>query len=175
MHFLTAGGSVPTLMDYSNYETYITMNLANSIFLTPTNETEINDIIVSLKCSSASGYDDLKVAPIKAVKDWICSPLAHICNRILETGIFPNKMKLARVCIIHKGGTLTNLNNYRPISVLPLFSKIAEKVINTRFSKYFLYNNIITSCQYGFQKGKSTETALLCIKNKIISNIENRL
>lgn len=84
-------------------------------------------------------------------------------------------MKLARVCIIHKGGTLTNLNNYRPISVLPLFSKIAEKVINTRFSKYFLYNNIITSCQYGFQKGKSTETALLCIKNKIISNIENRL
>lgn len=84
-------------------------------------------------------------------------------------------MKLARVCVIHKGGPRNNINNYRPISVLPLFSKILEQVINVRLSSYLEKNNIIVKQQYGFQKNKSTEKALLYIKDKLINSFANQL
>lgn len=72
-------------------------------------------------------------------------------------------MKKARVCAIDKGGALSNLNNYRPISILPLFLKVAEKVINSRFSKYVFDKNSMPY-QYGFQKEKSTKSAVSNIK-----------
>lgn len=73
-------------------------------------------------------------------------------------------MKIARVCVLHKGGPKHDMNNYRPISVLPLFSKILEQVINSKLICYLEEKNLIAKQQYGFQKRKSTEMALLNIK-----------
>lgn len=66
------------------------------------------------------------------------------------------------------------MSNYRPISVLPVFSNIVERIIYKRLGEFCVKRNIITNNQYGFQKGKSTEMALLNIKNKILDNIENQ-
>lgn len=128
-----------------------------------------------LKDGCASGFDDIAVRPVKAVSDILCVPLSHICNLILRHWLFPSKMKIARVCAVHNCGDRTVLGNYRPISVLPVFSKIAEQVINSKLICFLVNKRIITEHQYVFQKGRSVESALLSIMKKIIANRENRL
>lgn len=172
-HFLTFGASeVTTCVDF---ETYIEHNLPQTLFLYPVTQVEIVGIINSLKSNVSCGFDGIKVAPIKAVSDLLCDVVCHLMNTILFTGIFPDKMKIAKVSVLHKGGALDCIYNYRPISVLPLFSKIAEKVINTRITQHLCKRNLITEYQYGFRQGKSTESALLSIREKIATNIENQL
>lgn len=117
-----------------------------------TDEREVQNIISSLKDSCAAGADDVKVKPLKAVSEYISIPLAHICNLILSTSVFLNKMKLARVTVIHKGGPVNDMNNYRPISVLSVFAKIAEHVINKRLGGFLNTHKIIAQEQYGFCK-----------------------
>lgn len=170
-HFLAAGA--PSFSaSHPVYESYITSTSTNSIFMAPATDIEINNLIKCLDNAVASGYDDIKAGPIKAISHFISIPFSHICNCSLNTGIFPDKLKIARVSVIHKGGDLNNLSNYRPISVLPLFSKILEQVINKRLLNFFMQHDVIVKQQYGFQKNKSTEAALLNIKDKIIEHIE---
>lgn len=79
---------------------------------------------LSGNCSFVIG--GLKAKAIKAASHIPSGPLAQVCDAILSTGTFPNKMKAARVCVIHKDGTCNNLSKYTPISLLPSFSKVAE-------------------------------------------------
>lgn len=76
-------------------------------------------------------------------------------------------MKITRVRVLHKGGPKHDMNNYKPISVLPLFSKILEQVINSKLNCYLEEENLIGKQQYGFQKRKSSKMALLNIKELI--------
>lgn len=169
-YFLMSGES---LLPRSSFKAYIKDKVPTSIFLAPTSPYEVESIIKKMKNTCASGFDDINVRPVKETADIISIPLTHICNAILSSGIFPEKMKIARVCAVHKGGAWDVLGNYRPISVLTVFSKIIEQIINNRFSSFFTVNNVIANEQYGFQKGKSVENALLDIKEKLITNIEN--
>lgn len=148
--------------------------LPNSVVLAPTTPKEIATLILSLKNDVSAGYDDIKVIPLKHVCDVICDVLSHIVNLMLSTGVFPDKLKLARVVPIHKGGDINELSNYRPISVLPVLSKIFESVINSRLTDFLHKYNVIADSQYGFTKNKSTEQALLVVKDKIIDNIESK-
>ncbi|MDD9362271.1 MAG: reverse transcriptase domain-containing protein, partial [Anaplasma sp.] len=95
--------------------------------------------------------------------------MTHIINNMLLTGVFPDELKIAKVSMVYKGGNKNDLKNYRPISVLPIFSKIFEGVINIRLQTFFSKYNVITESQYGFQKEKSAESALTDIKDKIIT------
>lgn len=147
----------------------------NSFVLEAVTSTEISDLIIHLKNNVASGYDDIKVEPIKHVSLIISPILVHVINLMFSTGVFPDKLKLAKVIPVHKGGRADDIMNYRPISVLPVFSKIFELSINIRLSKYLSKYDIISPSQYGFQKNKTTEDALLSAKQKIVGNFENQL
>lgn len=149
--------------------------LANSIILSPVTAEEIANFISRIRNNVAAGLDGLSAVPIKHVASIIALPLTFIINQMLETGIFPSDLKLARITPVHKGGAVSDITNYRPISVLPILSKVFENVINTRLKSFFTKYRIVNDSQYGFQKGKSTEMALLLIKDEIVSNIENRL
>lgn len=173
-HFIDAGALSQNDTPVSCTE-YILNRCSSTVFLAPTEQHEIQTIILSLKDSCASGEDDIKVKPLKAVSEIVSTPLAHICNLILSNGVFPDKMKLARVTVIHKSGPVNDMNNYRPISVLSVFAKIAEHVINRRLCEFLNTYKIIAQEQYGFCKAKSSETALLEIKEQILDNIENRM
>lgn len=83
-------------------------------------------------------------------------------------------MQIAKISVLHKKGDKNDLNNYRPVSILPVFSKGLEKLIHSRLAKYFEKYNMITQSQFGFQKNKSTELALLEEKEFILRNLENR-
>lgn len=146
-----------------------------SIFLTPTDETEIYSTFMNIRNSTATDIDHLQIKPIKYVLSSISRILTHIFNLVLETGIFPTNMKKAKVSVIYKSGDKNLASNYRPISVLPVFSKGLEKIISSRVTMFLEKNNILTDFQFGFRKGKSTETALLAIKENVLQNIQNNL
>lgn len=139
----------------------------------PTTPSEIHGIIANLDNDSAAGNDGIKALPLKYVSNIISPILSHLINRMLETGEFPDELKVAKVTPIYKGGGQVEINNYRPISVLPVFSKVFESIINDRLTSFF--RKYQTPAQYGFQKHKSTEMALIHIKEKIVENIENKL
>lgn len=174
-HFLTVGDNQSAQTTCTDPMSYLKGIPKPSIFLSPTTTAEISSYIIRLKNNCSVGADNIKGEVVKAVSDIIAPLLSHICNQMLKEGRFPDKLKIARVCVVHKTGSYNDPNNYRPISVLPVFSKIAEQVINTRLTSYFIKTGAIAKEQYGFQKGKSTEKALLHIKDKIINNIENRI
>ena len=97
--------------------------------------------------------------------------LSIIFNRCVREGHFPDALKLAKVIPIHKGDSVLSVANYRPISLLPIFSKIMERLIYNQFIEFINEQKILSELQFGFQKNKSTEQAI----TSIISNITNSL
>ena len=106
---------------------YLGNKVTNSLFLSPTDENEILGIISNLKNSSSS-HDGISVKLMKKVKFQILKPLAHIINLSFSRGKIPDSSKIAKVVPIHKKGDCSLFSNYRPISILPAFSKIIEKL-----------------------------------------------
>ena len=111
---------------------------------------------------------------VKNVIECIARPLTHICNQSLQTGVFPNNMKTAKVIPIHKTGDKHILSNYRPISLLPKFSKILEKIFYTRINEFITKHNILYEQQYGFRAKRTTSFAIIEFVDKITKAIENK-
>ena len=138
----------------------------------PPTIAEVRGIVSNLK-NSAEGHDGFKSSFIKDIIDFIIQPLTHIFGLSLKSGIVPRDLKTAKVLPLHKSGDSNLFNNYRPISILPCFSKILEKLIYSRISDHLLQNNILYCHQYGFRKKYSTEQALLQLVNNISSALED--
>ena len=100
--------------------------------------------------------------------------ICFICNRSIVTGIFPKNLSIARIACIYKDGDRRKLNNYRPISVLPAFSKILEKVISSRLENHFIVNNFFTSAQFGFRKEISTANAVQRIVDSMYEAFDDK-
>ena len=103
---------------------------------------------------------------IKHIKESIIVPLVHICNRSFVTGIFPSELKIANVVPIYKSGDEMAFSNYRPVSVLPVFSKLLERFVYNRLVSH-INDNKLYEYQFGFQKGKSTYLAITMLVDKI--------
>ena len=93
-------------------------------------------------------------------------------NLSIQTGIFPDELKVASVTPTFKGGENWDLGNYRPISVLPCFSKILERIMYNRPYKYLTDNNILYKKQFGFQIGHAPEHAITQLVDQINNNFE---
>ena len=132
---------------------------------------ELEKIINGLLPKSSCGFDLLTNRMLKKEKKQFSQKLAPIINESLSAGIFPNALKIAKVIPIHKKGDKRNLNNYRPISLLPVLSKVFEKVLNKQITEHLDKFNIIDENQFGFRAGHSTEDAIL----KFIDRIEKEL
>ena len=95
-------------------------------------------------------------------------------NLSVNSGIFPDKLKIAKVLPLFKSGDKFDLVNFRPVSVLVAFSKIFEKIMYNRLVEYLNENKIITDSQYGFLKNKSTESAITTFTNHILKAYDKR-
>ena len=104
---------------------------------------------------------------IKHVKQDIKLPLAHICNLSFGTGVFPGDLKIANVVPIFKANGEMIFSNYRPVSVLPVFFKLIERLMYDRLIQYINENKLLYEYQFGFQRGKSTHMALIVLLDKI--------
>ena len=132
-----------------------------------TSELEIEKIINSLENKNSCGHDLLSNRMIKMEKHWFKGILSPLINESLDQGFFPTVLKHAVVIPIFKKGDKTNLHNYRPIALLPIMSKIFERVINNRITDILDKRDYIDINQYGFRKKHSTEDAIITFTNKI--------
>jgi len=139
-----------------------------SIKLKNTTTGEIEKIIKKLKHKNSCGYDKVTTKILKTVSPFIVSPLTHICNRMLTTGTFPDRLKYSEIKPVYKKGDKTQITNYRPISLLPVFSKIFEKVLYKRLYNHLSSNNILVKEQFGFRCNTSTEMAIYTLINNIL-------
>lgn len=146
----------------------------DSLFLEPCTPNEIQNIVNSLKNSKGLGLDGFSTSIIKQIITTILSPLTTIFNKSLESGVFPEKLKLAKVTPIYKSDDKKLLSNYRPISVLPIFSKILEKLMYVRLEKFIEKHNILCENQFGFREKHSTYMALLDICDQITHQLDSK-
>lgn len=144
---------------------YMKPSCNNTVFLEPVTESELIMATTSLRNNRSTDMCDLQVQPVKHVIDLISHCLVHIFNICLESGTFPRNMQCAKITAVYKKGDKKDLSNYRPISILPIFSKVFEKLILKRLNSITERYDILTAAQYGFRKNKSTELALLEHKN----------
>ena len=133
---------------------------------------EVKQQLKSIKRNKATGLDDLPPGLIKDSAELISAPLAHLINLSLKTGIFPTDWKTAKVIPTHKSGAHSNPDNYRPISVLPVISKVIEKVIHHQLIIFLDKNHLLTNFQFGFRPKLSTEYAATILLDSIRDNVD---
>ena len=140
------------------------------------NASELSDTLAQIKTKKSPGIDGISIKLLKAAGDIILdSLLGSIFNLSLQTGIYPNDWKLAKVSPIFKDGIRTECGNYRQISVISIIAKLFEKLVCNQLKTYMMNNNLITKNQSGFREQHSTETALLDLTNDWLHNMDNGL
>ena len=138
----------------------------------PLTINELKDAFFSLKTNKSPGHDGISFNVIRNCFGPLSTPLLSIFNSSLQTGIFPDELKIARVTPIYKTGDENDFGNYRPISVLPCFSKILKRIMDKRLYNYLSENQMLYSKQFGFQRGHSTELAKMQLIDQINSSFE---
>ena len=129
----------------------------------------------SLKVKKSTGIPGLPAWLQKDGSDAISEPLTLLMNRSLRGGYIPDEWKHALVTPIHKAGSKSAPSNYRPISVLPVFSKILERGIHKMVYDHLQLNNLLSPSQSGFCPLHSTSTCLTHVTNTLLQNIEKGL
>ena len=152
---------------------YITNGNINKFYFSPVTENEVRNIVGMIK-DSAAGWNGLQAFIMKQIKEVIVTPLVHICNLSLTTGIFPDELKIANVVPIFKSGDDMVFSNYRPVSVLLIFSKLLERLVYNRLVEFINDNKLLYDFQFGFQRGKSTQLAVMMLVDKITEALDNK-
>ena len=153
---------------------YLGVSIEQSLFMKPVDEEEVITTVTGCTKKRSSDFDDISMDTVAKVVSVICKPLAHICNISFRTGGFPSRMKIAKGIPMFKSGTKTEVTNYMPISLLPQFSKILEKLFLTRINSFLCANNILSSSQYGFRTKLSTSLAVMELIEEITNATDNK-
>ena len=135
-------------------------------------EDEVKEALRSLKPNRSPGYDNTSSNVVNETSDILFTPLKYIFNLSLQQGIFPENLKIAKVSPIYKKDEEFLLTIYRPISVLPCFSKLLKRIMYNRLFKYLSENSILCEKQFGFQTSHSTEHAILLLVNQLYQSFD---
>jgi len=159
--------------DLSNSDTEEDLSNNNVFVLKTIDSKTLNKIICKLKSKYSAGYDEVPIAIVKRAKDILIKPLLHVVNASIITGTFPEKLKVSKIIPIHKKDNKDDITNYRPVALLPAFSKMFERTILEQLLDYLEKNKILDSFQHGFRKGKSVVTAAIEFIEAMIDAIDN--
>ena len=154
-----------------DFSTYIDKRISDSLFFEPCSQNEVEQIIKDLENGKAS---DISIRVLKSCSSTVTPYLTTFYNKFIEMGIFPDILKVGQVTPIFKKGNMQMFQNYRPVSTLPCFGKIFEKVIYSRLYKFVISKNILYENQFGFRSHHSTSHAVNYSIDKITCNIENK-
>ena len=156
------------------FEDYITPS-DSSFTLNKTPCGVVHHLVSSLRVNKATGLDDISARLLKEACPEIVPSLTDIINLSIWYGYFPDQWKVSKGLPLYKEDIKSDPNNYRPISILPVVSKIIEKVIFKQLYEYLTHNNLLTVSQHGFRPMHSTLTALLEATNNWYLNIDDGL
>ena len=146
----------------------------NSTYLQPTSTHEVMALINLLNLNKANGHDDIDPYFLKIASPIIAFPLSLFFNHSISLGIFPNKLKLAKVIPVYKKGSADQLNNYRQKSFLPFLSKMFERLLNKRMLSFFNCNNVLVPTQCGFRHKRCTIYPILDLITSCHDNIQSK-
>jgi hypothetical protein len=173
-YFINIGNNLTRNICESNHDplTYMSGSNPNSLFISEVQQHEVRKIILSLKEASA-GWDGMHAKVIRRTFEFYIEPLTHVLNLSLSQGFFPTELKLAKVIPLHKSGDTKSINNYRPVSVLPVLSKILERLMYSRLINFINKHNILYKFQFGFREKHSTNMAIVTLIDKISNALDN--
>ena len=123
--------------------------------------SEVLKLLEKLEVNKVTGLDNLPSKFLKLAANILAPSLTFMFNQSISTGIVPTEWKLARVTPIFKKGARQDVNNYRPISIIPAVAKIFERIIYNQLYEYLNFNDLLANCQSGFRSIHSTLTSLL--------------
>ena len=135
-------------------------------------EDQVYDLIMQLDNQKSSGTDNVSAKMLKATVNTTVSTITKLFNMSIRTGTFPSCWKTARVVPIPKKGCRTNPANYRPISILPILSKVLERILHNLIFKHLCSMSPISTRQFGFLPGRSTVSALLTLSNDVLDSLD---
>ena len=124
------------------------------------NKEELIKMFKELKEKRSCGHDNISSKALKQLAPEILYPIKILSDKMFEECKFPEPWKLAKIIPLHKKGAKDDLNNYRPISLLPAISKIGEKMLSKQIYEYMEMNNLFPNGQYGFRKSRGTNQAV---------------
>ena len=167
--FLNVAGNLSAKIVQKNtkFQDYLQNPNKSKFCLKETEPGEVVKVINKLDPKKSGDIYNISPETVKLTNQAVAQCLTIIFNRCIKDGCFPNALKNTKVIPLHKGDSVLSVSNYRPISLLPIFSKIFERLIYNQFIQYIEQNKILDELQFGFQKNKSTEHAI----SAIISNI----
>ena len=151
---------------------YVHPNIFSSLFLYPVSASECKNIILSLK-NTKTDLNSISVKALKAVSDVVGGCFAKLINASMAGGLFPNVFKTAIIIPVFKKGDESCVENYRPISLLPTFSKIMEKCVARRLLDFLSQMSIITPSQFGFRSGFSTVDVMIEYSGFLYENLNS--
>ena len=165
--------SITDLSDskFSSFEEFLQPSNKNSIFLNDCSSEELLDIIKELDNNKSS---DIPIRVIKKCAHIICPHLSLYFNHFMRIGHFPDALKVGRVTPIFKKGNVEDVGNFRPVSTLPIFGKIFEKVIYKRIYDFALSQKILDQNQFGFRKSHGTSYAVNYSMKIVQDALKNR-
>lgn len=170
-YFINLTNRLHTDIKITNSRTIIN----NSIYLNPINENDIKKEIMTLNNTNAVGPDGISTKILKACRDEVAPILAYFINQSLVTGKFPDVLKFAVVKPLFKKGDKAKIENYRPITLISIFSKIFEKVFYRQVMGFFNKYSVLRANQYGFQKQKCTTLATFNLVRHILQSTNDNL
>ena len=159
----------------SSYRDYLSERIESSFEFRLVDSHDVKQIIKGIKTSQSNGHDGISSELIKLISNDIADSTTLIINQSLKSGIFPDQLKSAKVTPIYKKDDKKIITNYRPMSVLPVVSKVFETVIHEQLSDYFSSNNLFSAQQYGFRKNSSTELAALELIDCLLAQLKNHM
>ena len=132
----------------------------NQFVLKPVKSNDVLKMLLSLSDDKATGLDGYQSKLLNVCAHSISGSLTYLFNMSIATSEIPEDWKCARVSAIFKKGSRLETGNYRPISVLPVVSKIIEKIVHSQMYQYLAEKNLLCNSQSGFRKKFSTQTSL---------------
>jgi len=159
---------------YEKFKTYLNDKLKTHVFeIAPITVFEVRKIIDSLKNNKAPGLDNIGPDILKHCGDSIVDPITSIINKSIQSGIFPDRLKNAYILPVHKESDKNDLNNYRPISILPTISKIIERHISNQMKSFFEKHQLLHTFQSGFRQNHSCQSSLIRLIDSWLQNIDS--
>ena len=173
-YFVTAVSTITSNLTPPNIYVFLSDPVEASCFFNPSTPVEVAGVVDALK-NKGNGLLDLHPLVIKENKNLFSHHLSDLYNFSLEKSVFPAKSKIGRVTPVYKSGNTENIENYRPITVLPIFSKVFEKLTLTRMEGFIARFSILSSCQFGFRKGLGTAHAVIKLLSYILPAYHDKI
>ena len=141
----------------------------------PVVPTTILNLLKQLNPAKSAGIDNLTGKFLKEGAPVLASPITDLVNLSISLSLFPDDCKIAKLKPLYKKEAKTKPKNYRPISLLPLLSKIIERIIHNQTQEFLDKNNILYKYQSGFQKHHSTDTCLSYLTTQVKIGFRGRI